>query len=712
MITTVDVGEIQRSSDFKENSFRFAASAKGFKIITSKLYENPAFSVIQELSANAYDAHVQAGHPDKPFEVHLPTRIEPYFSIRDFGVSMNPEFMENKYTLVFYSSKTQSNDCNGAWGLGRLTGLACSDTYLVITFIDGKKRTYNVFLNEEGLPACAHINTEDTTEANGVEVNIPVADNKASEFIKYATDIYRNYSIKPVFKGYTPHLPEYKFILKGDGWAYEGSHSQAKAVMGVYHYPINFNSVPELTTKQKQILQAGIFFYFNIGDLDVTASRDGLSYEDKTNKAIKVSLGKLMAEYDVKIQAEFDKCKTLPEAMQLYYSFYHSYGARTKEGKLTSDNFTPLWNGIKVTNWKVDFTVSGVTLERVEAGYGGVTSRISKYREYSVDFHQRVPTFYINDMVGQPGERRRIRSLLIDPVDFSRKHINSLSFFYLVTFATDADKDAFYAKVNFSHFDVKKVSEIPEPPKPIKAATSGTRVYNKKNFKKVFLFNAVNAPTYSSNPSMAWDIAEADLENGSGIYVILDRYYAEGKNRTPHDINTFITQLKSIDPTIGDIKLYGIKVSQKANIGANWIPLATWAQAIIDKALSTVDLKGACNHAANFHEARHNRLCKIVMDYPNLFPGLKPDGVFGKFAEKIKITMAGKELHDKYYNTYRQFMTPYNETDNPNVIDWTKECDVVMKQYPLLNWCINNSYYYSDQDLIKGIADYVTCKDK
>ena len=84
-----NVGEI--------GEFRIRNSAKAFNILSSGLYANKIKAIIRELSCNAVDSHVAAGN-DQPFEVHLPSTLEPWFSIRDFGTGLNHEQVTNIYT--------------------------------------------------------------------------------------------------------------------------------------------------------------------------------------------------------------------------------------------------------------------------------------------------------------------------------------------------------------------------------------------------------------------------------------------------------------------------------------------------------------------------------------------------------------------------------------------------------------------------------------
>ena len=54
-------------------------------ILRSQIYSDKIMAVIREIAVNAIDSHVEAGCPDRPIEVTLPTRNETTLRIRDFG---------------------------------------------------------------------------------------------------------------------------------------------------------------------------------------------------------------------------------------------------------------------------------------------------------------------------------------------------------------------------------------------------------------------------------------------------------------------------------------------------------------------------------------------------------------------------------------------------------------------------------------------------
>ena len=78
---------VRRSEDFKEKKFTISANAHAFEVLSSRLYTDTRLAIVRELSTNAYDAHVDAGNADRPFDVHLPNSFAPFFKIRHGPIS-------------------------------------------------------------------------------------------------------------------------------------------------------------------------------------------------------------------------------------------------------------------------------------------------------------------------------------------------------------------------------------------------------------------------------------------------------------------------------------------------------------------------------------------------------------------------------------------------------------------------------------------------
>jgi hypothetical protein len=305
-----NVGEI--------GEFRIRNSAKAFNILSSGLYANKIRAIIRELSCNAVDSHTAAGKHDTPFDVHLPSTLEPYFSIRDYGTGLSHDQVTNIYTTYFESTKTTSNEFIGALGLGSKSPFSYTDNFTVTAIKDGVKGIYSAFINGEGVPSIAKMGEEETTEPAGVEVKFSVNDRwDFSKFHDEARQVFMYFKLRPVISGngdfkFKERSYETENIIPGVH-SYEGGR-QSVAIMGNIAYPIE---VPEANKKDlgdiAVLLNCGLEMHFDIGELDFQASREGLSYIPQTIESIRKKLEALNAQLTVHIAAEADAIENLWE---------------------------------------------------------------------------------------------------------------------------------------------------------------------------------------------------------------------------------------------------------------------------------------------------------------------------------------------------------------------------------------------------------------
>jgi hypothetical protein len=294
--------------------FRIRNSAKAFSILSSGLYANKIKAIIREYSCNAYDAHVEAGKADCPFDVHLPNSLEPWFAVRDYGVGLNHKQVEDIFTTYFESTKTETDDLIGGLGLGSKSAFSYTDNFAVTAVKDGRKGIYTAFIAENGVPSIALMHEEDSDEPNGVEIKFSV--NEGYDFHKFtdeARTVYQYFKTKPVVSGvsnFQPHETEYetKDIAEGiHAIGGRGYRRHSVAVMGNIAYPIQVpNAETNLGQDLSRMLDCGLEMHFAIGELDIQASREGLSYIPETIAAIKRKLQTLADRLEQFVADEVD----------------------------------------------------------------------------------------------------------------------------------------------------------------------------------------------------------------------------------------------------------------------------------------------------------------------------------------------------------------------------------------------------------------------
>jgi len=330
---------------FKEVAkFKMDMNAKAARVLSDTLYKDKIGSIIREISCNAFDAHIEAGCPEKPFKVKLPDAFDPTFSVRDFGPGLSHEDVEGIYTTYFGSTKDQANDAVGAFGLGSKTPFSYTDSFMVTSIHKGVKRVYNAYL-EEGLPQISMFGEGvETDEPNGLEVTVTIDPKDFHEFKNSLVKQLRFFPVKPEASVEWPTIE--KVIAKIDGFMYFQSSNDIMRgffiKQGPVAYPVDFDlirdyytthisktgsskNLPYYTRNPKnegerfiQFLESfnrhsygrsnnhGAYMDMPIGTVEVTASREGISYTQETMHNICVALDNVRNKMFDSIKHELD----------------------------------------------------------------------------------------------------------------------------------------------------------------------------------------------------------------------------------------------------------------------------------------------------------------------------------------------------------------------------------------------------------------------
>jgi hypothetical protein len=306
-----------------QRAFSIKASPKAFQIMSSQIYSNKIRAVIRELSCNAKDAHVakeldiaengmQPYYNDTPvpFSVRLPTVFEPSFTIRDFGIGMSNDTIEHLYTTYFESTKADSNDFIGALGLGSKSPFSYATNFSIVSYYRGVKSTFFAFIDTDGLP--------NITPVDSVEVDCSLPENKNGIEIKVAVESGDfntfKYEANYVFSAFRED--EYDFASGHDKpqhmlhdsdeivpgvFLYTGyRRSSIHVIQGNVIYPVSLKSL-QLSAKDQYLHEysnMAITIVAPMGTVDVSASREEISYIPSTIKFLRVKL-KQLARKDI-----------------------------------------------------------------------------------------------------------------------------------------------------------------------------------------------------------------------------------------------------------------------------------------------------------------------------------------------------------------------------------------------------------------------------
>lgn len=315
------------SNSTNEKKFTIAASAKAFKILSSSLYSRKVEAIVRELSCNAYDSHVFAGKADVPFAITLPTTWEPEFSVEDFGVGLDKQEVEEIYTSYFTSTKTDSNDVIGALGLGSKTPFSYTDTFTIRTRKNGKEYCYNAYISAAGEPAVSLVAECDTDQPNGVKVTVPVKSNDNYEFRSCCEKVYSAFRVDPIITNGERSLSINKLDFAridehGFTVVKHKSKNTVYALMGNVLYEVTnvtktFAEHFAKDAKMSRVFEnMCIIVKFDIGELDVAASRETISFDEVTEKNFLAKLSGISTYVMTDAQEKLDACTSISEAMQ------------------------------------------------------------------------------------------------------------------------------------------------------------------------------------------------------------------------------------------------------------------------------------------------------------------------------------------------------------------------------------------------------------
>jgi hypothetical protein len=311
--TTIEqIGNMTDQAEFKMRT-----TQKAFQILSS-LYSDKPLAIVRELGCNAMDSHIASGQPNRPFHIHIPNSLEPWLTIQDFGTGISHENIYEIYSVYFASTKTNTNSQVGMLGLGSKSPFCYTDNFTITSIHNQVKRIYNAYFNQNGMPAISLASQENTTEENGVAIQIPIKTNDFGNFYHAIFKSFRFFDVKPEITGGRIDWDNDKPDFSGTFWkSYTKLCGSSYAIMGGVTYPIDYY---KLSDDHYEILRkAGLVIHFNIGELDVTPSRESLMYHDWVIKALNDKIDLVKKDFVSCVENTIKSSPNLIDALKAIY---------------------------------------------------------------------------------------------------------------------------------------------------------------------------------------------------------------------------------------------------------------------------------------------------------------------------------------------------------------------------------------------------------
>jgi hypothetical protein len=307
-------------SGLEASAFGFQMNAKMYDMLISKMYTNKPAAVIRELSANAWDAHVEAGNTDKPFDIQLPSWLDKTFCIRDYGTGIPHDKFEHIYTNVGKSTKEGTDELIGGFGLGSKAPFTMTDTFCVENWYGGVKTTWVCF-KSAGVPQVSKVDECPSDEPSGLKVSFTFDTDEVREFTRQITEQLKFFPVKPNVTGGDGPI---HFVPLPDGWETKdyffldkGSASWRRdcyVVMGNVCYKL---PTGQLSSSYSYILEQGITLKVPIGSVDIPPSREHLEMTPRTVKCIHDLLEKVKHDYEKDVTERLQATKSYMEALKV-----------------------------------------------------------------------------------------------------------------------------------------------------------------------------------------------------------------------------------------------------------------------------------------------------------------------------------------------------------------------------------------------------------
>jgi hypothetical protein len=561
MIPRKKESDILQSAVFVEEEMDIAEGQKAwiFDILRNKTYKDKIGSPLREYVANALDAHAAVGREHIPVEVTFPTAFSNEVRVRDYGDGLSDADVVKFFAKYGASNKRESNKFIGAFGIGCKSAFAYTDSFTIVSYLNGTKTTFNMYIDATKVGKIARLTSNPTDEPNGVEIVIPVKPQDVSTFVARGLALMKYFKTQPVVKGvsYEP-VEDRKAVLEKDNWKYFGDGSEAILVVGQIGYPIDVHLMGQVSYGtvtqtgyiakwERSLLDSGFQIEVPIGSVELTASREELEMNNFTVSAIRAELAKMRSEIIDMVSEQFNTAKTLIEAKTAFYNFFFKGGSF---GNTLKDSIGVVkWNGLEIRDINIPVSHEHKLMQYTKKYNGDI--ELSKPEvikctdELNLYFDDTDRKLFMY--------KRRAKTLL----DAGAKAVWIIQ--------TD-DKKAFKKETGL---DVSKLPKYSTVVPTILASTKGFALgadpaKKVKHKLKVFEldWNKLRDSNWIKGPkSDYWKVAEIEIDKQ--IYIPIERFHPKGMFDSSIEVmRNQLKQFEVVGIDVANVKIYGVKAGQ------------------------------------------------------------------------------------------------------------------------------------------------------
>lgn len=698
MELNIERPNVEVLGEMEEKMFSIDDLGMIFDILRNKMYSNPIAAICREYSCNARDAHREVGTPDLPVHIYLPNTLEKYYKIQDFGPGISPDRMENIFIKYAASTKRKDNLQTGGFGLGSKTGFSYSDSFSIVTNYNGIQYNYNAFIDPTKVGKLGLGSQSPTNEPNGTTIIIPVQEKHFLNFTTYTESSCRHWTVKPVIHGGDLRWQEPKIVLNGTGWAIAANqdyHQAHKLIVDGVEYPLQIDDLRRYAdTKLLDAARGNFLLDFKVGELSLSANRESVYLDERTQAAIRARLDDVLKEIYGKVDARIQAFPNLWEA-NIYFrgDLRNSFSSLDFLGKLN-------WQGVELTEgyMHLDCTVFQFTkgAGRSRRGVPRDPNRLTRRLRTHLEFQEK-SALYINDLaLREPSPRHVKKAFDDDP---------TLETLQLIVPTDKVTEDVLNKGISLDKMAPKYLSNITK---------ASSRKYTSSGAARLIIFK------FDPGPCAFRQVSYASLDEDPNLKVMCflrkDEYRPGNREAfTKNKEHLSSNVCKILSTKFPNYSFYGVNEDTPEDRVEEDLEQFSLVDDFIEEVFLVAN--NAIDHVSvKFaqEEVRHQDHSINKYDWPNKITS--PE------SQLLKTFNLHKQLRNMAHGGDGDLLYVYEQLkgniDGQAVKDYQKahpelgleaSNELLRKTYPLWQ-CLKQSYHFDD--FIDNVAEYINLIDK
>jgi hypothetical protein len=331
---------LKSNIEVESQNFGIGDASVVIEILRNRLYQHKIRTLVQEYMCNARDAHREVSNP-APIQVAVPNQLSPTFRVRDFGPGISPDRIRDVFVMYGASTKRGTNKQTGGFGIGAKSAWSYTDSFTIVSYVDGKRRTYVAHTGVNNNGRLDLIETVDTIEPNGTEIQVAVKQNDIEEFRNSIFRACYFWQVKPKFTGLVDvqgfgtyngerignHLEVIQGLPDYLGICY-GRRSDVLVCIDGVPYVTNrelIERVPSLKALAHRVVKEITVLHIGNGVLEVSASRESLADSKMTLDNLEKLAKSALKEAEAHIASKFKAASNVTEFLKTYHTLSKRY---------------------------------------------------------------------------------------------------------------------------------------------------------------------------------------------------------------------------------------------------------------------------------------------------------------------------------------------------------------------------------------------------